>query len=234
MIALSERTRRLAEAVVSHAAFFHARGWVAGTAGNLSVRTPEGPVLITPSGRHKGTLLVEDLVAVSPDGRPIGTQGSRPSAETSLHAAVYRSVPGAGAVYHVHTVESNLVSLWDREGELRLPPLEMLKGLGVPGENPKARVAVFPNLGDVPKIAAQVGERFGKGGFEVPAFLIRLHGLTVWGEDPDQALHHVELMDFLFRYLVLEHQMPGRSGGSPESPVAPTRGRKGGKRGGAK
>jgi methylthioribulose-1-phosphate dehydratase len=232
MIALSERTRRLAEAVVSHAAFFHARGWVAGTAGNLSVRTPEGPVLITPSGRHKGTLSVEDLVAVSPDGRPIGCAGDRPSAETSLHAAVYRSVPGAGAVYHVHTVESNLVSLWDREGDLRLPPLEMLKGLGISGEDPKAHVAVFPNLADVPKIAAEVVERFERGGFEVPAFLIRLHGLTVWGEDPDQALHHIELMDFLLRYLVLERQTLGRNSGVPDSPGVPTRGRKGGKWGG--
>ena len=207
---------------MSHAAFFHGRGWVAGTAGNLSVRPPEGPVLITPSGRHKGTLSIGDLVAVSSEGSPVGEKGGRPSAETSLHAAIYGSVPKAGAVYHVHTVESNLVSLWAQDGGVGLPPLEMLKGLGVVGENPSARMEVFPNWPEVPKIADEVVKRFGEGGFDVPGFLIRLHGLTVWGEDPAQALHHVELMDFVFRYLVLERQtrergkvfqVPGPSGG---------------------
>lgn len=210
MNTLSAEARKWGESMVSHAAFFHGRGWVAGTAGNLSVRPPDGPVLITPSGRHKGTLSVGDLVSVSPDGSPVGAKGGRPSAEASLHAAIYRYVPNAGAVYHVHTVESNLVSLWEHDGGLGLPPLEMLKGLGVMGENPSARMKVFPNWPEVPKIAAEVGKRFGDGGFEVPGFLIRLHGLTVWGEDPDQALHHVELMDFLFRYLVLERQTRSR------------------------
>ncbi len=222
MTPLSAEARKWGEEMVSHAAFFHGRGWVAGTAGNLSVRPPEGPVLITPSGRHKGTLSIGDLVAVSSEGSPVGEKGGRPSAETSLHAAIYGSVPKAGAVYHVHTVESNLVSLWAQDGGVGLPPLEMLKGLGVLGENPSARMEVFPNWPEVPKIADEVVKRFGEGGFDVPGFLIRLHGLTVWGEDPAQALHHVELMDFVFRYLVLERQtrergkvfqVPGPSGG---------------------
>ena len=39
--------------------------------------------------------------------------------------------------------------------------------------------------------------------FRLPGFLIRLHGLTVWGDSPESAFKHVELFDFLFRFMVL-------------------------------
>ena len=39
--------------LIAHARMMYDRGWMAGTSGNLSVRSPEG-IRITPSGRDKG------------------------------------------------------------------------------------------------------------------------------------------------------------------------------------
>ena len=38
------------------ASYFYRRGWMLGTAGNLSVRNPDGTIWITASGQNKGEL----------------------------------------------------------------------------------------------------------------------------------------------------------------------------------
>lgn len=197
--------------LLDHAAHFYRNGWVVGTSGNLSVRLPGEEIRITASGGHKGSLSREDLLTVDGDGRVLSDIPARPSAELSLHLAIYRHVAEAGAVYHVHTIESNLVSMWAANGELPLPPLEMLKGFGIPGHAAPPSLPVFDNDPDVSRIALQVEDLFRrKEGAMVPGFLIHLHGLTVWGKTPEEALKHVELFDFLFRFQVQSRSMEGR------------------------
>ena len=189
--------------LIRHANKLYENGWMAGTSGNLSVRTEDG-FRITPSGKHKGELSVSDLVLLPSSGvLPTGLP-HRPSAEISLHQSIYRNCPDARAVYHVHTVEATVVSEWARSGSLELPPLEMLKGFGWKGEDPPPFLPVFLNHPDVGAIAAELETFFmRRRDFRLPGFLIRLHGLTVWGDSPESAFKHVELFDFLFRFMVL-------------------------------
>ena len=189
--------------LIRHAGKLYENGWMAGTSGNLSVRT-EGGFRITPSGKHKGELSVSDLVLLPSSGKSPASSPHRPSAEISLHQTIYRNCPDACAVYHVHTVEATVVSEWARSGQLGLPPLEMLKGFGWRGGDPSPRLPVFPNHPDVGAIASDLADFFRRRReFMLPGFLIRLHGLTVWGDSPDTAFKHVELFDFLFRFMVL-------------------------------
>lgn len=184
------------------ARLFYERGWMLGTAGNLSARAGEG-FWITASGRSKGTLELDDFVRAGPGGDIVeAPKGRRPSAEISLHQAIYRHVPQAGAIYHVHSVEANLCGHFAVDGWLGLPPLEMLKGLGVPDENPFVRIPVFPNLVEVPRIAKAMGRWFSDHQPEVPGALIHMHGVTVWGPDTEAARNHLELFEYCFRYLV--------------------------------
>ncbi|MFI5780886.1 S-methyl-5-thioribose-1-phosphate isomerase [Nocardia sp. NPDC051570] len=78
----------------------YTRGWMPGTAGNVSVRAA-GTAIVTGSGLSKGELSAADMVTVNiADSQPVsGTR--RPSAETTIHTAVYRAT-GAQAVVHVH------------------------------------------------------------------------------------------------------------------------------------
>jgi methylthioribulose-1-phosphate dehydratase len=191
------------------ARLFYDRGWMWGTAGNLSLRLADGSFWITASGKAKGRLTPEDFLRIAPGGEVVekGRPDDRPSAETSLHGAIYRLVPEAGACFHVHSISGNVAARLTEGSEgadgddLRLPPLEMLKGLGVWDQDPNVALAVFPNHLHVPRIAEELVARFAMAPPQVPGFLIRDHGLTTWGRDAEAALHHVELFEYIFGYI---------------------------------
>ncbi len=191
------------EVLAAAARLFYDRGWMMGTAGNLSLRLADGSFWITASGKAKGRLTELDFLRIAPGDEVLerGRPDDRPSAETSLHDAIYRLFPDAGACFHVHTIPSNVAARLVTGEDLRLPPLEMLKGLGVWEQDPDVSLAVFPNHPDVPRIAEELVARFATAPPRVPGFLIRDHGLTAWGRDAEAALNHVELFEYLFGYL---------------------------------
>ncbi len=192
----------LTELIATARHFYH-QGWMVGTAGNLSVRLPDGSFWITASGRSKGELCKSDFVRISPKGKVEQTSpGLKPSAETAIHQVIYNLFPEAMSCYHVHSVEANLVSRFVQGDSLPLPPLEMLKGLGVWEENPECSLPIFANHLQVAQIATEIEERFTKTPPEVPALLIRDHGITVWATSPETARNYIELIEYIFRYLV--------------------------------
>jgi ribulose-5-phosphate 4-epimerase/fuculose-1-phosphate aldolase len=94
-----------AAAVADVTRSLYRRGWMEGTSGNVSVRLAGTGDLavITASGCSKGELTAADTVCVGArSGDPIGPSPHRPSAETVIHAALYRVLPGCGAVIHAH------------------------------------------------------------------------------------------------------------------------------------
>jgi len=182
---------------------FYRRGWMLGTAGNLSARLPDDSFWITASGRPKDLLTEEDFVRLDPSGRVLEAPGGRkPSAEAAIHRVLYRHFGEARWVFHVHSVEANLCGHFAVDGALRLPPLEMLKGLGVAEAEPEASLPVFPNYVDVAAIAAAMDAAFARERPRLPGVLIHRHGLTSWGADAHAARHHLELLEYCFRYLV--------------------------------
>lgn len=193
--------------LIDAGAELHRRNWVPATAGNLSVRSDDG-AWVTASGVRKGSLSERDFLRVDLAGRVRETPGGgRPSAETSLHLAVYRSVPAAGAVLHVHTVAGALASRWTEPVEggpdrLELPPLEIVKAFGIWETEPRVAVSVFDNHLDVPQIGREVEDHFRRQPPQVSGFLIRDHGLTAWGADVAGALTALEAFDFLFAWMV--------------------------------
>ncbi|HEY7216211.1 MAG TPA: methylthioribulose 1-phosphate dehydratase [Thermoanaerobaculia bacterium] len=198
---LSDRDPR--HVLASAARLFYQRGWMMGTAGNLSLRLGDGTFWITASGKQKGRLQPEDFLRVAPGGEIVerGREEDRPSAETSLHDAIYRLFPEAGACFHVHSIPGNVAARLTAGDALRLPPLEMIKGFGIWEEEPEVDLPVFRNHLHVPTIAEQMIARFQAAPPRVPGFLIRDHGLTAWGRDADAALNHVELFEHIFGFM---------------------------------
>ncbi len=195
--------------LIAAARHFYDRGWMVGTAGNLSARLPDGSFWITASGRAKGQLTAEDFIRMNLDGgiveQPV--PDSRPSAETSIHLAVYKCFPDAKACYHVHSIEANLVSRLVAGDEVPLPAIEMLKGLGVWEENPQVAIPLFPNYLEVPKIAKEICQFFANSSPSVPALLIRDHGITVWADSTAAAYNYVEIVEYIFRYTIAASQL---------------------------
>lgn len=190
--------------LITAAGHFYQLGWMVGTAGNLSARMPDGSLWITASGRNKGNLSIGDFIRIAFDGAMLEQphRELRPSAETSIHQAIYSLFPEAKACYHVHSIEANLVSHFTDGNELPLPPLEMLKGLGIWQETPNVAMPVFANHLDVPRIASDICERFKVTPPLMSALLIRNHGVTVWASSPQEAHNYLEVVEYIFRYMV--------------------------------
>ena len=187
---------------------FHRRGWMAGTAGNLSARAADrrDGFWITASGLPKGMLDEDDFIMIDiGDGRLLKTldDSAKPSAETSIHQILYRLFPDCGACLHVHTVDACLAAANTpgQSSSLRLPALEMVKGLGIWEENPQVDLPLFDNIPDVPAIARAIAQRFLAQPPDIPALMIRDHGVTVWGASLQDAYNRVEVMEFMMSYL---------------------------------
>jgi methylthioribulose-1-phosphate dehydratase len=189
--------------LINSARYFYQQGWMLGTAGNLSARLTDGSFWITASGMLKGELVSNDFIRMYVDGKIVDCpEGRKPSAETTIHQAIYEMYPDSQACFHVHSVEANLVSNFVQGDELPLPPLEMLKGLGLWEENPQCMLPLFENHFEVPKIATEIKERFRDHKPQIPALLIRNHGVTVWAPSPTIARNYIEVIEYIFRYMV--------------------------------
>ncbi len=185
---------------------FHARGWMLGTAGNLSARADAEHFWITASGVPKGRLDEDDFLLVRiADGEVVekAAAHNKPSAETAIHGVLYRLFPEARAVLHGHSVAACAAGARARPGArgLRLPPLEMIKAFDLWAQRPKAELALFENHLEVERIARAIGARFARSRPALSALLVRAHGATVWGKDLEQAYNRFEALEFIFSYM---------------------------------
>ena len=193
-------------ALVEIACDFHARGWMHGSAGNLSARADDAHFWITASGKPKGRLQVSDFLLIRIADGQVAERAAgdyKPSAETGLHCAVYTLFPNTQACLHGHSVDSSLVSERAPRAAkgLRLPAIEMLKGFDIWQQHPKIDLPLFENTLDVASIAAQINKRFSKKAPPLSAFMVRGHGATVWGNSVQQAYNRFECLEFMLSYL---------------------------------
>lgn len=193
-------------ALVEIARDFHARGWMAGTAGNLSAKDDDASFWITASGRPKGRLSEDDFLLISIAAGEVVERlatHSKPSAETAIHCAIYRAFPKARACLHVHSVDACLAAARapSSASVLALPALEMIKGLDIWEDAPQVGLPLFENFLDVAKIAQAISARFEIHAPQVPALMVHGHGVTVWGESLQQAYNRVEVIEFLLSYI---------------------------------
>jgi ribulose-5-phosphate 4-epimerase/fuculose-1-phosphate aldolase len=72
------------------------------SAGNISVRTNDGLVAITPSSIKYDVLKPEDLIVVDLDGNIVDGD-KKPSSETPMHTAILNHLPDVAAVCHTHS-----------------------------------------------------------------------------------------------------------------------------------
>lgn len=173
-----------------------ALGWVPATAGNISVRLPDGRVAITRSGFHKGFIPEDGVMAVDLDGRAEDSN-LRPSAETGLHCGIYRRFPEAGAALHGHSVPATVLSRL-AGNSIPLAGYELLKAFpGLPTHEAAVRLPVLDNDQDIGRLQARVTQAWDADPDAPPGYLIRGHGLYVWAADMPGALMRLEALEFM-------------------------------------
>ena len=188
-----------AEQLCATARWCYARGWVPATSGNFSVRNRAGAhILISPSGLDKGVMTTADLLETDLEGKP-ADPARKPSAETRLHAVIYRARPDSAAILHVHTVWNTILSgrFADR-GYLPLGGYEILKGLaGVSTHEAEERVPILRNSQNYEILAADLAAALGEYP-QAHGVLLSRHGLYTWGNSVAEARRHLEALEFLF------------------------------------
>jgi methylthioribulose-1-phosphate dehydratase len=185
-----------AAAIIDAGRRMDAMGWVPATAGNISVRLDAGRIAITRSGRHKGALCPADVMVVDAAGASL-EPGARPSYETLLHCGAYRRFPGTGAVLHGHSVANTVLSR--RAGaEIRLAGYELLKAFpGGPTHDTAVAVPVVDNDQDIPRLQAGLDALWDRRPDAPPGYIIRGHGVYVWGADMAAAMTRLEALEFM-------------------------------------
>jgi methylthioribulose-1-phosphate dehydratase len=181
------------EEIAAFGRFAASRGWVPATAGNFSCRIDAEHAAVTRSGIDKGAIAPADVAAVA-IGAPVAPGMS---AETPLHLARYRTDPAIGAIFHVHTVASTVLSRLDEAaGAVRTDGFEMHKAIGLRTHESVVEIPVFANAQDTEELAARIEARLGRDA-AIPGFLLAGHGLYAWGATAADARRHVEGLEFL-------------------------------------
>jgi L-fuculose-phosphate aldolase len=158
-------------------------GLVVGTSGNVSARVGD-LVVVTPSGVRYDKLGPDDLVAVDLAGtQRLGTL--RPSSETPLHLAVYRTTDAA-AVVHTHAAHATAVSTLVDE----LPAVHyMCAALGGP-----VRVARYATYGTEELADAALDALRDRTGC-----LLRNHGTLVHAATLERAYDDTAQLEWMCR-----------------------------------
>ncbi|MBA2480419.1 MAG: methylthioribulose 1-phosphate dehydratase [Planctomycetes bacterium] len=176
-----------------------ALGFLACTAGNLSARLSEGVVAMSPSGVDKGTLTAEDFIQVDDAGAPIPPDRRKPSDETALHLALYGDGAGA-AICHGHPPYAVALSM-GAASSIRFHGIEMQKAFaGITTHEHECLLPVIDNSQDMAELSRRALAARRR---DMPAVLVRGHGVYAWGRTVREAGRHLEAVEWLCRIVHL-------------------------------
>lgn len=177
------------------------RGLTHGSTGNISAKTEDGGLLVSPTGTSFGRLDPSRLSRFDAEGRHIG--GDAPTKEMPLHSAFYETRSTAGAVVHLHSCHSVALSMMpDTDPDNFLPPLTPY------GIMKLGRVKLLPFFlpGD-PAMGDAVRGLAGKRA----AVMLANHGPVVAGKDVEAACNAIEELEDTARLAMMTRGLNPRT-----------------------
>ena len=188
---------RLREQICLLAKSMFDRGLTGGSTGNISARTEDGGLLVSPTGTSFGRLDPSRLSRFNESGKLI--DGDAPTKEMPLHTAFYETRSSAGAVVHLHSCHSVALSMMpDVNEDNFLPPLTpyAIMKLG------KVKLLPFFLPGD-PAMGDAVRGLAGKRS----AVMLANHGPVVAAKDVEAACNAIEELEDTARLAMMTRNM---------------------------
>jgi len=192
----SEEETRLRQGLCRIAALCYQKGYLVGADGNLSVRTRQGSVLVTPAGAMKGFLEPEHLAHVDLEGRVFGP-GPRPSTEIGIHLVSYRERADVHAVIHTHPPHAVALSIAGVDLELPVIP-EVIVTIGGTPTAPYATPGT-DELAESIRALVRCSD----------TLIMKNHGAVTLGANLLDAFKKVDMVEHTARILWLAHALRG-------------------------
>ena len=188
---MSLTREQLAQQIVDAGRFLYGRGWSPATSSNYSTRLSPSEALLTVSGKHKGQLSVDDVLATDLSGNSL-EPGKKPSAETLLHTQLYSWRPEIGAVLHTHSVNATVLSRLTPQDFIEFEDYELQKAFsGISTHESRVRVPIFDNDQDIARLSAKV-QPWLEAYPDCVGYLIRGHVLYTACAQKCDALRQIE------------------------------------------
>ena len=173
------------------------RGLISGPGGNVSARSGEGGILITPSGYLLAEMSEDVLVEVSMAGEFGGSDdnANAPSSEYRIHLGLYERFPEARAVIHAHPPTVVGLAAGDVDFNLGL-------AADVPYYGDRVAVVDSDPGGDITDDILTAG---------TPIVVVRKHGTLIAGSCLSEAFHLTEMLEacaktiFVARFADVKH-----------------------------
>lgn len=181
------------------------RNLVTATDGNVSKRLADGNILLTPSGKSKGFLTAEEILALDLYGNVLEGNG-KASKEYPMHRAVYEKRPDAMAVIHTHPVFATAFALAGKN----IPDNYLIETKMMLGKVALAEYAV-PGTMEMVEVTAPYLEAYN-------VILLRNHGALTIGKNLMDAFHKMEVLEAVAKTVIVSKAV-----GEPQ-PIPETRG----------
>lgn len=182
--------------IVDIGKLIYQKGWVASNDGNISIRLPDGRLLVTPTGVSKGMMKPEDLIVCDMDGNKLEGEKERTS-EVLMHLTIYRMRPDIRSVVHAHPPTATGFAVAGKALNLALLPEVVislgcvpLAEYGLPG-TPALTEGMLPYI---PKY---------------DAILMGNHGCVSYGADVHQAFFRMETVEHFARITLVAEMLGG-------------------------
>ena len=184
------------EKIAMHGASLHARGFVPGSSGNISIRIADG-ILVSPTNSCLGRLDPASISKIDTAGKHVA--GDPPSKEAFLHALMYGQRASAGAVVHLHSTYAVAVSCrGDLDESMPIRPLTPYFVMKIG----KLKLLPYfpPGDEDLAHAVEAVADKHH-------AILLANHGPVVAGSTVDAAVHAIEELEEAAKLQLLSEGM---------------------------
>lgn len=143
--------------------------------GNVSLRMPDGLILVTPSAMGYDTMVPSDIVVVDADGNKVEGE-RRPSSDLKAIVYILKHMPEMNAVIHTHQPKATALSLI-------ADSLPVISTTMVDEVKAEVQVAPFTISSDE-GMGIQTVEHAGKA----LCVILKNHGIMAYGKSLEQAL----------------------------------------------
>lgn len=160
----------------------YGKSYLSSVGGNISCRVGD-IVLITPSGKTKFLITMDDISVVSLDGKLLNNV--RPSSELPVHLAIYKKREDVNCVIHAHPLFTIIVSMIFDENfveETKITPESVVY---------TGRVKIISYHAPGNEAAMMVEKVIG----ESDIIIIKNHGVFSTGRSIDEALARLEVLE---------------------------------------